>query len=115
MYSSNLRVRSWPQSRVTSERSLLAARRASHLSPFARLLAAVRCCCRRLKAGIQGAQSLGDSARQPLGGVWGKEAWEASRDHLFPYPGVGRGRSRLLNRPECPHLAIDVSICVKLQ
>jgi hypothetical protein len=37
------------------------------------------------KAGIQEAQSLGDSARQPLGGVWGKEAWEASRDHKIPF------------------------------
>jgi len=37
------------------------------------------------KAGFQGAQSLGDSARQPLGGVWGKEAWGASLPHHFPF------------------------------
>ena len=41
----------------------------------------------------------GSKGRPPLGGVWGKEAWEASRDHLFPFPGVGWGRRGLLNRP----------------
>src|SRR5260221_12737546 len=42
----------------------------------------------------------GSKGRPPLGGVWGKEAWEASRDHLFPFPGVGGGRRGLLNHPE---------------
>jgi hypothetical protein len=26
----------------------------------------------------------GSKGRPPLGGVWGKEAWEASRDHYSP-------------------------------
>ncbi len=34
----------------------------------------------------------GSKGLPPLGGVWGKEAWEASIPHLFPFSRGGEGK-----------------------